>query len=209
MSRRNPSQALVAFEEMCDGFDRIAETHGIEEFSNYYAASANEPEVVLAEGRPEDLYPMRNFVVVGTKGRMLRVYPDAAIPMDGNIFDWSKLCAVANAPKFYDFKIPLIASLISPWMMTESTLEEALMYQEDGEPYVEYAEFDEDDEGEMFMQVRDGNHRLFGMLLSGEPYVWGRITSNDYQDYNEWVKQGKPSDARNIEWLTYLDENLA
>lgn len=40
---------------------------------------------------------------------------------------------------------------------------------------------DEGDLGAWAFTIRDGNHRAFGAVLAGEPYVWARITDNDYQ----------------------------
>jgi hypothetical protein len=55
------------------------------------------------------------------------------------------------------------------------------------------------DLGEWVVTVRDGNHRLFGSLLSGEPYAWVRITDNQYQDLMRDKKSGT---------LTEEDEEL-
>ena len=199
--KSNPSQFVSIADAICD--EKIPDT--LVSLEEYYPQSVDDPKEIESEG---DLYPLRNFIVVGTKGKMLRVYAEQAIPIEGNIFDWDKLCAVANSPCYYDFKIPFISSLIDPFYMSLNTLEEALEYQVDGGCYIEFAEFDEDDEDEVFIQVRDGNHRLFGMLLSGEPYVYAHITTNRYQEYQEWVSVGKPEDYPNHDLLVYLDENL-
>lgn len=204
--RANPSEAVSLFDMMCSDLDTPDVVEVMEE---NYPKSFNSPEELLEEENPEDVYSLRNFKVLGVKGRMLRVYPEQAIPIEGNIFDYDKLCAVAESPNYTDHKIPFYTSLISPFYMRENDIAEALNYQEQGHSWIENAVFDEDDEGEVFFQVRDGNHRLFGMLLSGEPYVWAMITSNDYQEYKEWVRDGKKEDARNAELMLYLDKNLA
>jgi len=41
---------------------------------------------------------------------------------------------------------------------------------------------DEGDLGAIEFQVRNGNHRTFGALLSGEPYVWLLVDDNTLQD---------------------------
>lgn len=41
---------------------------------------------------------------------------------------------------------------------------------------------DEGDLGAITFQVRNGNHRTFGALLAGEPYVWLIVDSNTQQD---------------------------
>lgn len=37
--------------------------------------------------------------------------------------------------------------------------------------------------------ILDGNHRSFGALLAGEPYIWIRLLENDYQDF---LRGGRP-----------------
>jgi hypothetical protein len=46
------------------------------------------------------------------------------------------------------------------------------------------------DFGEWTFVVRDGNHRAFGALIAGEPYVWMILTDNDYQDLREQAENG-------------------
>lgn len=46
------------------------------------------------------------------------------------------------------------------------------------------------DLGELAVTVRDGNHRAFGALLAGEPYIYVRLYDNDMQDIRE-ARAGK------------------
>jgi hypothetical protein len=41
------------------------------------------------------------------------------------------------------------------------------------------------DLGELTFTVRDGNHRAFGALVAGEPYIWMILEENEYQDVME------------------------
>lgn len=43
---------------------------------------------------------------------------------------------------------------------------------------------DEGDLGSWTFQIRDGNHRAFGALLAGEPYIWAMVDDNTMQDVN-------------------------
>jgi len=38
------------------------------------------------------------------------------------------------------------------------------------------------DLGAIHFQMRDGNHRTFGSLAAGEPYIWARLTDNELED---------------------------
>jgi hypothetical protein len=71
------------------------------------------------------------------------------------------------------------------------------------EDYTDYYHYDEDDDGEIEITIRDGNHRTFGALASGnDAYVI--ISDNQYQDYENWIKSGKPANLL-YEWL---EDNL-
>jgi GNAT superfamily N-acetyltransferase len=67
-------------------------------------------------------------------------------------------------------------------------LQEALQYAVD---------HDEGDLGSFSFQIRDGNHRAFGALLAGEPYVYMIITDNQYQD----LDPNNPEDRRILDAL--------
>jgi hypothetical protein len=41
------------------------------------------------------------------------------------------------------------------------------------------------DLGQFRFQIRDGNHRGFGALAAGEPYIWMIISNNQMQDVND------------------------
>ena len=47
------------------------------------------------------------------------------------------------------------------------------------------------DLGELAVTVRDGNHRAFGALLAGEPYIYVRLYDNDMQDIRDARKTKK------------------
>lgn len=64
---------------------------------------------------------------------------------------------------------------------------------------------DEDgDLGEWVITVRDGNHRAFGSVLAGEPYVYVRLEDNQYQDLMHSKKKGTLTEDQQ-ELLEMLD----
>lgn len=48
------------------------------------------------------------------------------------------------------------------------------------------------DFGALVVQVRDGNHRVFGAIAGGEPVVWVRMMDNQVQDMNEFKPWTRP-----------------
>ena len=119
---------------------------------------------------------------------MLKVYAEDLQPVWGNIFYTDKLKGLAAAPKFVDFKIPLYVGYVDPWVMDAQTYQEAIDY---GDMYYRP---DEEDIGEIFFQLRDGNHRTLGALLSGEPYAYAQISNSINQDYENWISAGRPDE---------------
>lgn len=65
----------------------------------------------------------------------------------------------------------------------------------------EAIELDEGDLGSWSVTIRDGNHRAFGALIAGEPFVWVMLADNDYQDLVEGVDL-RPSDIELKEMLS-------
>jgi hypothetical protein len=47
------------------------------------------------------------------------------------------------------------------------------------------------DLGSWVFTIRDGNHRAFGALIAGEPYIWMILADNDYQDLMGKVRQAE------------------
>jgi len=52
----------------------------------------------------------------------------------------------------------------------------------------EAVESEDGDLGQWAITIRDGNHRAFGALLAGEPYVYVMLSDNQYQDFKEGIK---------------------
>jgi len=202
---KNPATAACDLEEFFTREPRFESCEEVEEAMEYaYPLSVKDPESfmeseLMGGGK---IYWGRNFAWLGVKGRMLRVSADNAIPIEGNIFYPTKLSAIAKSPECYDFKIPMVPGYCAPYVMSQGHFDESVEYEDD------YYTPNEDDVGEVFFQIRDGNHRTFGALISGEPYVWVYCGKNTLDEYQEWVKGGRLDTAWNYDLMLYLDENL-
>ena len=198
-NRTNPYNAVHELTFGCE-----LDPYEVREFmEEHYPHSVSSPDKFL-EDHPEPLYKYyhsADFTWIGIKGRMLRLQPnmeDRIHPVEGNIFDDEKLCAIADAPSVYDFKIPFICGYCEVYTMDCESVLSAMSYND-----YDYYEPDADDVGEVHIQLRDGNHRTIGALASGnDAYVF--ISDNQYQDYEAWIAKGKPRHAL-YEWL---DDNL-
>lgn len=203
--RRNPMTAVQSFAEMIDDLG-IPDWEAYEYAKDFYSDSLTDPDKFLEEHTERMGYRYihgRNFTFVGPRGRLLKVYASEVEPLEGNIFDFQKLKGLAVAPDFTDFKIPLFVGYAAPWNMSPSIYEEKTEYED------EFYEPTEEDIGEIFFQVRDGNHRTIATLLSGEPYTYVQIYDNTYQDYQSWVGAGRPNTwPGGTKVFKYLDENL-
>lgn len=207
--RKNPMTTVEDLEMFIDNSPSLPDDWEAFKIAaeEYYPASLKDPEKFLEE-RPERagyrIMHGRNFSYVGPKGRLLKVYAEQIQPVEGNIFYFDKLKGLAVAPKYTDFKIPIFVGYVEPWIMDQGLYDEAIDYED------EFYEPDEDDIGEMFFQLRDGNHRTIATLISGEPYAWVQISANTYEDYRKWVDAGRPETwpSANVEILEYLDDNL-
>ena len=202
MSRRkNPYTAVSDFEEWCD-----AENFDWEESLYFsYPMSAGDPQRFINEhlvlGYTQ--YNTPSFIWFGEKGRMLRLTLDDAdiiYPIEGNIFDHEKLCAVQQAAFWAEDKIPFDAgyAMVSVLYCDEVVERVQGMYDD-----VDFYEPDLDDIGKVVIQVRDGNHRVFGALSAGdEAYVY--LYQNQYDEYLKWKEDGKKPNAL----YKWLDERL-
>lgn len=196
----NPYDAINELTGNCS-----LDSYEVREFmEEHYPYSVTNPNKFL-EDHPEPPYKhyhSADFTWIGSKGRMIRIRPEDTAtvhPVEGNIFDDDKICAIADAPTVYDFKIPFICGYCEVYIMDCDSVLSAMSGTYD----IDYYEPDADDVGEVHIQLRDGNHRTIGALASGnDAYVF--ISDNQYQDYEAWVARGKPSHVL-YEWL---DDNL-
>ena len=93
------------------------------------------------------------------------------------------------------------------WDYEELDSDEELMQEEfDVIMEAKLAEAVENEDGDLgawAVDIRDGNHRSFGALLAGEPYVYVFIYDNDYQRIVQDAKEGRlrEDDAELLELL--------
>lgn len=213
-----------------------AEEATLEDFADYYPATASgEMAEQLEDPRvAADAYRGQDVTWLGTDGRMVRVPPEYARHIEGNIFDPSKLAAVVAGVQHAAGPVVFVAPYGQASKVDLLTIKESLEYAEDegldrplttgdeqlddflvdpdawlgdfGEPgdedyddakaemearVKEAVELDEGDLGGWVFTFRDGNHRAFGALIAGEPFVWMILADNDYQDLREQAKAGK------------------
>ena len=185
-----------------------------EEMLENYPMSAGDPEKFLEE-HPKEFYnhlSLRNFIFIGPKGRCLRIYAEDLVPLQGNIFYEKKLKAVAESPNVFDFKIPFFVGFVDLFSLDCDEIleftEQKLEYGDEDLRYEDFLHLTSEDVDNIFFQLRDGNHRSWGALLSGEEYIYAQVYENTYQAYANWVKSGKPKDVPGYDKFVYLDENL-
>ena len=211
--RENPSKFLEDYEYHLD-YVEMDPYEVKEEMLQNYPMSAGDPEKFLEE-HPKEFYNyfyLKNFIFIGPKGRCLKIYADDLVPLEGNIFYDEKLKAVAEAPNVFDFKIPFFVGFVDLFSLDcDEILEFTEQKLEDGDEDLRYDDFlhlTSEDVDNIFFQLRDGNHRSWGALLSGEEHIYAQVYQNTYQDYVDWVKSGKPKDVPGYDKFVYLDENL-
>ena len=66
---------------------------------------------------------------------------------------------------------------------------------------------------EYMVQIRDGNHRAFGAIAAGEPYVWIALSENQLLDINEQVDRmaeitRKIMKIKKYETIKYIDGKI-
>ena len=195
--RLNPFDAIYDLTWTCENGQSLMVDH--------YPKSIEDPAGFL-EGYPTPPYQhyhSSNFIWVGVPGRMLRIKPNEVgnvHPVEGNIFYEDKLCAVMEAPSIYDFKIPLYCGYCEVYVFDCDDVLGAYSETYD----LDYYTADPDDVGEIIIQLKDGNHRTIGALASDSD-AFVQISDNQFQEYERWCAEGKPTSNVLLEWL---DKNL-
>lgn len=207
-TRKNPFDVVGELASDCDSrFESSQEA--METLTSYYPLSSQNPQEMIDEWkkvRGHKVYQSRNFVWLGHEGRMLRLTQDELDfihPIEGNIFNLDKLCAIAESVKYADEKIPLMCGYAEVYFKDCCDIIEMQQYEDD----YEYYEWSADDANEVYFQLRDGNHRTIGALAAGDDaYVYLKL--GEYDEYMEWVKDGRPKDHYRYNTFLYLDKNL-
>lgn len=172
--RRNPSDTQTLrtmIEDMRHGRD--------EDITSFYGLSeeeANEYGDTIMRGRKTNW--------VGRKGALVQVDPNYVRAIQGNIFDATKLAAVADAVSEGQ-RPTFVVGYGEVGVIDEDDIDEDQEAFENGELMSERP-FDKRDIGKLRFQIRDGNHRVFGALLGGETKVWIHLTPNLLQEVGEY-----------------------
>lgn len=123
--RINPGD-LQALESLLD-----TSNASYEDFEDYYPASARGDLEEEAEQYPDTVYVARNVVWLGTEGKMLRVDPDYAYHIQGNIFDSDKLGAVVEGVVHHPTKVHFYAPYGTASKIDVNDVRESLQYEDD------------------------------------------------------------------------------
>ncbi len=110
-------------------------------------------------------------------GMMVPVEARYVVPVQGNIFSGDKFSALVKSIR--DGDQPIVDAGYGFFSIVDrSDIRQSREYNEweMGEPY------DDDDLGELTVQVRDGNHRTFAALVAGAPFTWVRLSDSDKKD---------------------------
>lgn len=161
-------------------------------FEDFYSMSEEEARAhgdVVKEGP--------RVTWIGTRGAVIKVPSEYARSFDGNVFSKEKLAAIRDAVRSGAHPTILMgygrASLVDKDLVDEDR--SAFDHHEllAGRP------LDKRDIGQLLFQVRDGNHRSFGALIAGEPYIWMIVARSQMQDVKEYraaKKQGSLEDYK-------------
>lgn len=180
------------------------------ELDEFYPQSA-EGTVEIYSNR--HLYQGRKVLWPGTPGQMVRVYPEYMRNIEGNIFTPAKLKAVAKAVHEAQDPIVFHPPYGTMQKINRTVIEESIQYEDDNplstgdEEADEYlkdpsefgteeqremealiAELEEEKSGDFgawIATIRDGNHRAFGAIIGGEPFIWMKLSANEMQDVEE------------------------
>jgi len=214
-----------------------------EDLLGHFSEPPDDGEIQLDLEMGEVYYGQR-VAWLGSEGKMFRAYPRFTWPMQENIFEQEKICAIGMAilgaseekpiyiPAPYGDMGQIDINDIREdqqnrinmlhehevldhryWTTGDDELDNYL-----GDPEEFLSTWDEDDAvelrsameervqeaiqdqdgdiGEMWVQIRNGNHRTFAAFLAGEPFVWVRLEANRYQEVelpdNDWSRERAP-----------------
>jgi len=195
--RENPSIA----KEVLRGL--VANTTAKVNPKDYYPESfGGDPSAFAHLSKDLLFYKGKRVWWVGRKGRMLKLDPRRTTPIMERDFDAKKLKAIDLGIQRAKEPIVFYAPGVAPYTIAEDFVVPATPQ---GFTYIEPLA---SEIGEVFLEVRDGCHRLFGALLSGEPYGWGVVSPAVYNSYQDWLTAGRPQNIHMSHEFNYLERNL-
>lgn len=139
---------------------------------------------------------------IGRRGRMLKLDPQKTTPIMEKDFDPMKLKAIELGVNQAKQPVVFYAPGVAPY-----SIESDFIVPKTPKG-ISYIDLKSSDIGEVFLEVRDGCHRLFGSILSGESYGWGIIDPTLFNSYQNWLDLGKPQNIALVKEFNYLERNL-
>lgn len=201
-ARKNPFNAVEDFEHMIESLsDKPRKIKAL--MAEYYPFSVNSPAKFIKDNPLLQVYKGKHFCWLGEAGSVLKLDADIVVPREDNEFDYEKLAAVACAPEVYSFQIPFRCGFVH---LKELDCCDILEAMDDASLFPYYTP-DSDDVGLVYAELRDGNHRALGALLSGEPFIYAQLSTSDLDEYKKWLAEGKLASSSNPK-LRFIDENL-
>ena len=119
---------------------------GYGDFSDYYPASA------AGEIEPSNPYYGKNVIWDGISGHMIRVYPQQAVAIDGNIFDPNKLAAIRDGIKEADNRVVFFAPYGTVSVVCPTRVKESIQYAND---YPDHVKTTGDDDLDLWLSDLD------------------------------------------------------
>ena len=194
-ARTNPTNWLEVLSMKAD--------EGFGDFDDFYSYELRPTSI-------ETAYFGRNVIWIGDEGKMLRVRASEIEPIESNIFDADKLYAVRDALDNHPERIYMHPGYVMATQVGPAHVQESIEYednplttgddgldawlvdnddcwgfdsQKEAQEALDQAVLDRDgDLGSWRYQLRDGNHRAWGALLGGEPYIYVYLYENQYED---------------------------
>lgn len=130
----------------------------------------------------EQIYHGRRVRWVGTPGYMIRVPISRVFPIQENMWFPDQLARYMQAIQEGDM---LEAPAGRVHVIDQGSIEASIEETEEGE--LEYP-FSEEDLGQPYVVLLDGNHRAFAAILSGEPFIWVYVGENYRKEAAPWME---------------------
>jgi hypothetical protein len=134
------------------------------------------------ENRHVTVYEGERARWAGTKGEMMELPASMIVPMPGNHWYPDRLVDYAVAIRAGVLFEPPSARI---YIVSETEVEESPLEVADGK--YDYP-FEEEDIGEPYAFLIDGNHRAFAAILSGERSVWVHVVRAYLEDAGPWLR---------------------
>ncbi len=129
-----------------------------------------------------EVYHGRKVRWLGSPGYMMKVPASRVLPMTENSWYPNQLARYMKAIEDGDLLEPPAARV---HVIDEDAIAMTQEMVDDGELE---EPFDEDDLGEPYVMLADGNHRGFAALLSGEPYLWVYVGERYRDEARPWME---------------------